>query len=83
MLGSCIADNGIKCYLSKNLWVVMPWRILTFCGTLLLLSSEWSEIFEMLVFYHNTMQHHSPEDLNLNLHRHENLKSTMLQTVVT
>jgi len=30
---------------------------------------------ETLVSYHNTTRHHSPEELDLNLHRRENLKS--------
>jgi hypothetical protein len=32
----------------------------------------------MLIFYHNTTWHHSPEDLYLNLHCCENLKSRMV-----
>jgi len=32
---------------------------------------------ETLVSYHNTTQHHKPEDPNLNIHRRENLKSRM------
>jgi hypothetical protein len=30
---------------------------------------------ETLVYYHNTTGRHNPEELDLNLHRRENLKS--------
>jgi hypothetical protein len=30
---------------------------------------------ETLVTYHNIVWHHNPEDLNINVHCHENLKS--------
>jgi hypothetical protein len=29
--------------------------------------------YEMLISYHNTTQRHNPEDLDLNLHRRENV----------
>jgi len=33
-----------------------------------------------MVFYHITVQSHNPEDHNMNLHHHENLKSHNLIT---
>jgi hypothetical protein len=39
------------------------------------LKMEAALISVILVSYHNTTQHHSPENLPLNLHHHENLKN--------
>jgi hypothetical protein len=36
---------------------------------------------ETLVSYHNTTRRHDPEDLDLNLHRRENLKSRNFREV--
>jgi hypothetical protein len=43
------------------------------------LKNEAASSSETLVSYHNTRRRHSPEDLNLNLHRRENLKSRVKQ----
>jgi hypothetical protein len=37
-------------------------------------------VSEVLVSYHNTTRRHNPEDLDLNLHRRENLKSRIINT---
>jgi len=39
--------------------------------------------FEKFVPYHSTTGFHNPEELNLNLHYHENLKSHIKTTVNT
>jgi len=39
------------------------------------LKMEAARTSETLVSYHNTTLRHSPEDLDMNLHRRENLKS--------
>jgi hypothetical protein len=38
---------------------------------------EAAKLSEMLVSYHNAARRHKPEDLDLNLQLHENLKSVM------
>jgi hypothetical protein len=37
---------------------------------------------ETSVSYHNTTRYHNPEDLDLNLHRRENLKLGILHVVI-
>jgi hypothetical protein len=36
------------------------------------LKMEAEKFSETLVTYHNTIRHHNPEDLELNVHRREN-----------
>jgi hypothetical protein len=38
---------------------------------------------ETLVSYHNTTQRHNPEDLDLNLHRRESLKTLTWKSLVS
>jgi hypothetical protein len=47
----------------------------------LTLKMEAAKSSETSVPYHNTTRHHNPGDLDLNLHRHENLKSRKILIV--
>jgi len=38
---------------------------------------------ETMVSYHNTTRRHNPDDLDLNLHRRENLKSRIISSLLT
>jgi hypothetical protein len=70
-------------YVYFKSWFSGLWHrliLLTFQTTLLTPSSGWSES-GMLVSHHNTVRCHNSEDRNLNLHRHENLKSHLFVLV--
>jgi len=43
------------------------------------METAWS--FETMISYQNTVWRHNPEDLELNIHHHENLKSHNLDFV--
>jgi hypothetical protein len=71
---------GINVFQVEVFWVVTPCNVVVEyqrfggpCCPHLQGETAWSS--EVLVSYCNATQYHNPEDLDLNLHSHENLKS--------
>jgi len=61
---------------SFGLWFcIVLWEDINISEDLAALKMEAARSSEMLISSHNTMQHHNPQDLNLNLHCHENTRS--------